>query len=331
MNMKKQLYKNIVVALMICVSFVCACGTEKTMQAPKMEPVQAAWAVYWDWANGISEAQDEKYQDLVVFAADFDGKNQIVLPKAFAPEMFKRFPKKNLFISFVNDKRLEDGKYVQKDTVFLNKLLETSESRKQHISEVVRICKDNGFNGIEIDYENIWKEKALLENFASFVEELRKETQINQLDLRVVLDVRALRYAKLFPDNVEYVVMFYNLHGLHNGPGPKADKKFILDTIKKLQNLKGTPNIAFANGGFVWSSGSKTKSLTTEQARLLAKKMQVKPKRDSGSNALYFSYVQDDKEHTVWFGDEVTLKYWCDIAEKYGYKRFSLWRLGGSK
>ena len=231
----------------------------------------------------------------------------------------------------MNDKRLESGKHIQKDTVFLNELLATPEFRKQHISEVIRICKDNGFNGIEIDYENIWKEKTLVENFASFVEELRKETQINRLDLRVVLDVRALRYAKLFPDNVEYVVMFYNLHGLHNGPGPKADKKFILDTLKKLQSLKGTPNIAFANGGFVWSSGSKTKSLTTEQARLLAKKMQVKPKRDSESNALYFSYVQDNKEYTVWFGDEITIKYWCDIAKEYGYKRFSLWRLGGSK
>ena len=331
MNMKKQLYKNIVVALMLCVCFVCACGTEKTIRAPKMEPVQAAWAVYWDWANSISEARDTKYQDLIVFAADFDSKNQLVFPAAFAPEMFNSFPQKNLFISFVNDKRLESGKHIQKDTVFLNELLATPESRKQHISEVIRICKDNGFNGIEIDYENIWKEKTLVENFVSFVEELRKETQINRLDLRVVLDVRALRYAKLFPDNVEYVVMFYNLHGLHNGPGPKADKKFILDTLKKLQSLKGTPNIAFANGGFVWSSGSKTKSLTTEQARLLAKKIQVKPKRDSESNALYFSYVQDNKEYTVWFGDEITIKYWCDIAKEYGYKRFSLWRLGGSK
>lgn len=329
--MRKQLYKNLVVALMLCVCFVCACGTDKTMQAPKMEPRQAAWAVYWDWANGISEAQDEKYQDLVVFAVDFDKENKIVLPKGFAPETFKRFPKKNLFISFVNDKRLEDGKYIQKDTVFLNELLATLETRKQHISDVLRICKDNGFNGIEIDYENIWREKALVENFASFIEELQKETKLQDLDLRVVLDVRALKYAKFFPDNVEYVVMFYNLHGLHNGPGPKADKKFILDTIKKLQNLKGTPNIAFANGGFDWSSGSKTKSLTTEQARRLAKKMQVKPKRDAESNALTFTYVQDNKEHVVWFGDEFTIEYWCDIAEEYGYKRFSLWRLGGNK
>ena len=326
-----RLYKSIVAILILSVCFLCACGTDKKIQAPKMKPSQAAWSVYWDWANGIDEAQDDKYQDVIVFAADFDSKNQLVFPAAFAPEMFNSFPQKNLFISFVNDKRLESGKHIQKDTVFLNELLATPESRKQHISEVIRICKDNGFNGIEIDYENIWKEKTLVENFVSFVEELRKETQINRLDLRVVLDVRALRYAKLFPDNVEYVVMFYNLHGLHNGPGPKADKKFILDTLKKLQSLKGTPNIAFANGGFVWSSGSKTKSLTTEQARLLAKKMQVKPKRDSESNALYFSYVQDNKEYTVWFGDEITIKYWCDIAKEYGYKRFSLWRLGGSK
>lgn len=326
-----RLYKSIVAILILSVCFLCACGTDKKIQAPKMKPSQAAWSVYWDWANGIDEAQDDKYQDVIVFAADFDSKNQLVFPAAFAPEMFNSFPQKNLFISFVNDKRLESGKHIQKDTVFLNELLATPEFRKQHISEVIRICKDNGFNGIEIDYENIWKEKTLVENFVSFVEELRKETQINRLDLRVVLDVRALRYAKLFPDNVEYVVMFYNLHGLHNGPGPKADKKFILDTLKKLQSLKGTPNIAFANGGFVWSSGSKTKSLTTEQARLLAKKMQVKPKRDSESNALYFSYVQDNKEYTVWFGDEITIKYWCDIAKEYGYKRFSLWRLGGSK
>ena len=326
-----RLYKSIVAILILSVCFLCACGTDKKIQAPKMKPSQAAWSVYWDWANGIDEAQDDKYQDVIVFAADFDSKSNIVLPKKFNLDDFKDLSNRKLFISFVNDIQTQSSGTIQKDIVFLNKLLETPESRRQHISDVIKICRDNGFDGIEIDYENIWKEKALVENFVSFVKELHKETQMNLLDLRVVLDVRALKYAKIFPDDVEYVVMFYNLYGLHSGPGPKADKEFILSTLEKMQNLKGTPNIAFANGGFDWCEGSKTRSLTSKQARLLAKRMKVEPKRDFASNALYFTYMQNDKKHTVWYGDETTIEYWCDIAKQYGYKRFSLWRLGGSK
>jgi hypothetical protein len=329
--MGMRLYKSIVAILILSVCFLCACGTDKKIQAPKMKPSQAAWSVYWDWANGIDEAQDDKYQDVIVFAADFDSKSNIVLPKKFNPDDFKDLSNRKLFISFVNDIQTQSSGTIQKDIVFLNKLLETPESRRQHISDVIKICRDNGFDGIEIDYENIWKEKALVENFVSFVKELHKETQMNLLDLRVVLDVRALKYAKIFPDDVEYVVMFYNLYGLHSGPGPKADKEFILNTLEKMQNLKGTPNIAFANGGFDWCEGSKTRSLTSKQARLLAKRMKVEPKRDFASNALYFTYMQNDKKHTVWYGDETTIEYWCDIAKQYGYKRFSLWRLGGSK
>ena len=64
--MGMRLYKSIVAILILSVCFLCACGTDEKIQAPKMKPSQAAWSVYWDWANGIDEAQDDKYQDIEI-------------------------------------------------------------------------------------------------------------------------------------------------------------------------------------------------------------------------------------------------------------------------
>lgn len=76
--------------------------------------------------------------------------------------------------------------------------------------------------------------------------------------LRVLLEPN-IAYGKYdFPAGSQYVVMMYNLHGIHNDAGPKADFAFIRKTIQKMTSLPGTPGIALSTGGCSWSStGSK--------------------------------------------------------------------------
>ena len=84
-----------------------------------------------------------------------------------------------------------------------------------------------------------------------------------------------------------------------------------------------------AGGVYGWPRywGEKTGGLTQAQAEDLAKKFNAVPARDKESRALYFTYEEKGKAHTVWYADELTLAFWRNIAEKYGYQRFSLWRL----
>lgn len=314
---------------LVCVSFICGGCAEKEIKAPSMNSVRSAWVVYWDWENGKNEASSSHYHDLVAFAVNFDVDAGLLYPSQIAPKDLQESAEKHLYLSFVNDIKTENGDYLHKDIKFLAGLLRDEKARTKHVNDVIAICKEKGFTGIEIDYENIWKDKGLVKNFADFIKKLHKESKRHNLKLRVVLETRSLEYAEIFPDEIEYVVMFYNLYGIHTGPGPKANEAFIVNTLKKMQKLEGIPNIAFAKGGFVWENGTVTKSLTAKQAGYLAEKFSVEPKRCVDSQALYFDYLHEGKKYTVWYADAKTIEFWRDIARKYGYKRFSLWRLDG--
>ena len=74
-------------------------------------------------------------------------------------------------------------------------------SRKQHVADIIALGKANKFSGVEIDYENIWRDAALMKSYAEFVSELRDECRAQDLKLRVVLEPRTLRYAKLLPQD----------------------------------------------------------------------------------------------------------------------------------
>lgn len=322
--------KHILLALLVaCVGYMCACFAAKPNQAPPMQPQRAAWLVYWDWEQGLAKAQLDKEQTYIVFAASFDKKGKLLLPEQFKVEDLSKIPQEQLFLSIVNDREGKKNQLLQKDITILKRKLSGKKRRRKHVQQIIDLCKENGFSGVEIDYENIWQDEKLIQNFALFTAELRDKTQEAGLKLRVVLEPKSLSYAELLPENVEYVVMFYNLYGLHSGPGPKADEKFILRTLKKIEKLRGTPNIAFANGGFSWTSGQRAKSLTSQQAAALAQKHDVVPQRDAQSHALHFSYEEAGKQYTVWYADEETLNFWYQTAAAYGYKRFSLWRLEG--
>lgn len=322
--------KHILLALLVaCVGYMCACFAAKPKQAPPMQPQRAAWLVYWDWEQGLKEAQLDKEQTYIVFAAYFDKKGRLLLPEQFTEESLKNLSQDKLFLSIVNDWEGKKNQLLPKDTAILQRKLSNKKRRQQHVQQIIALCQKNNFAGIEIDYENIWQNEKLMRDFALFAAELRDKSREAGLELRIVLEPKALTYAELLPENVEYVVMFYNLYGLHSDPGPKADEKFILRTLKKMEKLKGTPNVAFANGGFCWTGGQRAISITSQQAAAIAQKHGVVPRRDARSYALYFSYAEAGKQHTVWYADKETLNFWRETAAAYGYKRFSLWRLEG--
>lgn len=324
-------YKKLVFGFLCAlVISIASCASAGRLQAPPMEAQKAAWVVYWDWERGINEAKTAKPDVLVVFAANFAENGKLVLPAELSAERIAALPADKTFLSFVNDQQ-QGNKTLMKDTAVLKKLLGKKSAREQHIAEIISLCKQYNFRGIEIDYENVWRDSTLMKNYAAFIKELKQQAKNNNLELRVVLEPKTLRFAQNLPENVEYVVMFYNLYGVHSEPGPKADRRFIWHTLSQAAKLPGTPNVAFANGGFDWTAPKKAKSLTQVQAEALQKKYQAQPERDENSHVLHFNYETDKEKHTVWYADAETLTYWQDLAEAVGFKRISIWRLGAGE
>ena len=292
----------------------------------------AVWSVYWDGAADARVLRETAgCADAVsLFAASFED-GAVVLPEATGRilQKLRRSDKTAslpVYLSVVNDV-VQGGETVQKDTAILRTLLGTEDSARAHAAELVQLAAENGFDGVEIDYEKIRDDLGLWADFLRFEGYLLDAAAQAGLGVRVVLEPGTPAGLD-FPAGAEYVVMCYNLYGYGTEPGPKADLAFLRQMCEKFADV---PNLSFAlaNGGFDWTDGAQSPaSLSAEDAAALAAQYGGGT-RDADSAALHFTYQDGGRTHTVWYADEQTLAAWAAcIGEAAGGKpSVSLWRM----
>lgn len=329
--MKKILYGALCAACLL----TAGCKADEPLQSGNHPEVRmSSWVVSWDADKGWKEYGKTKkvWQDLSYFAAFFDDHGKI-----HVPDNFQKVPmgEGHFYLTFVNDVHPAKGKAIEKDTEVLQNVLATDASRRQHVKEILALAEEKGVDGIEIDYERIGKDKALAEKFAFFTQTLFLESIVAHKKVRIILEpsmVMDLPYSS----GPEYVVMAYNLYGLHSGPGPKADGPFIQKTIQKMKALPEKKALAFSKGGCLWKDAGlfglqkgKAQFITEAKAKELAENHGQKPERDAASAALHFSYKENNASYEVWYADQETLDAWVTLAAREGIPSVSLWRLGG--
>lgn len=296
----------------------------------------SVWIPYWDSETSLKELSkiSGNINSIENFAAYFNKDNSLFIPdenKKIMNDVKKECDKNNvqLFLSIVNDKINSDGSSTLKDNNLLKTLLSTEQSRKKHIDNIIKSAEDGNYDGVEIDYEKINQET--LNQFVLFCGSLYERLNEKGLKLRIVLEPKEVFGTVQFPKGPEYVMMVYNLYDGSTGPGPKADKNLIDKVAKIMNKIPGKKHLAFSTGGYDWTVGQKTVSLTGSDAVKLVEKYKAKPERDQNSGALHFKYFDDKKvEHTVWYSDAETFKIWSETGNKYGYYNISIWRLGGN-
>lgn len=309
--------------------------------APQAEaqtaPYLSAWAVYWDTEEVISELERyENLEALCYFEAFFDPLGNFILPPeipALRERVEQRFPDSKWisYLTFVNDLKEDSGAFSLKDTDLLWRLLGTEDAMHRHVEDVISLAKDQGFQGVEIDYEAIRKDLPLWERFLAFCRALYARAVEEGLYLRVVLEPITPFESLSFPEGPTYVVMCYNLHGGHSGPGPKADADFIRKLAAYMQALPGRKDFAIATGGYDWCEGT-AKQLTESTAIGLAAEAKVLESwRGDASQGAAFRYIDaEGKSHEVWYADQTTLNYWTSLIRAEGGRGISIWRLGGN-
>lgn len=292
----------------------------------------SAWVVYWD-LNSDKEIKtlDEKLKNISYFAANFNSNNELRMPEELINYYNKtKDYKYNKYMTVVNDKLNDDGSYSLKDTNLLKSLLSNPDSRSKHIEEIINLAVKYGFDGIEIDYEQIKNDIKLWDNYILFINELYQKAEKGGLKLRVVLETNTPFDKLSFAEGPTYVLMCYNLHGGFSKPGEKANPEFIRNSIEKMSKVPGKKDFAIATGGFNWASNGKTTSVTEAEASNLLKKYNAKAERDDKSQCLFFNYKDEDNiEHEVWYADKTTLESWMKVITEKGYN-ISIWRLGGN-
>ncbi|QDR79732.1 glycosyl hydrolase family 18 protein [Sporomusa termitida] len=310
-------------------------GQSAGNQMLKEPAKRSAWLAYWDLEAGAKDLAriGKKLDQLSYFGAYFAKDDTLFLPRELSAQKSELQAKQRgyeTYLTFVNDLHKADGSVVMKDTEVLRRVFADEAAMEKHIDEIIAMTLQAGFDGIEIDYERVWKEAEAGQLFLTFAEKLYVKALNNNLKLRLVLEPGTPFAATRFPRGPEYVVMAYNLYGMHSGPGPKANKEFIQKTAALMQTLPGEKSLALSTGGCLWSDNGEKRFLTEIEAKTLAAVYEAEPLRDDESQCLVYSYQDNGISYQVWYADVKTLNYWLAVAQEQGINNISLWRLGGN-
>jgi spore germination protein YaaH len=294
---------------------------------------QYAWVAYWDADSGIEELDREKNNlaGVSVFALNFDEHGKFVYPREWKKlnDAVTKTGVGNKYLTVVNDVFSTKGRTFPKDLKVLKLLFRDEKTSLNHVTELIKETKKGGYDGLEIDYEGLWKDPDLVKKYQLFLQQLAAESAKANLPVRIILEPSASFGQINWPQGPEYVVMLYNLYGTHSTQdGPKANALFIAKTILSMSYLPENKGVAFSLGGCRWLDGSKGVFLSTAEVRGLDKYKKGEPIRDAISHAMHFTYEKAGKTGVCWYADTETLRYWTSIAKTLGIKKIFLWRLG---
>ena len=334
--MSRCVKKTLVLFAVLVILTGCSANHEGLAQKNEaIDMSRSAWIAYWDMNSGEKDLArlGKKVGKLVYFAAFFDELDRLFVPQQLQDVKNEQLRKKHhaeTYLSVVNDKKNLSGSVVLKDTELLKRVLATDDLIDKHIADIIGLALKGEYDGIEIDYERVWKDEVVSKQFVKFVNRIALKARENNLQLRIVLEPNSPFASKQFVAGPEYVIMFYNLFGTHSGPGPKANKEFIDKLLGRIAELPGEKTAAFSLGGCIWGSDGKKQYITEQEAITYAKAYDATPRRDEASQSLYFQYENENVTYHIWYADVITLNYWQKLAKDKGIKNISLWRLGGN-
>jgi len=331
-----KIIKLAIVASVLVVVAGCNYNSQSVVNAVAKEPTKkGAWLAYWDLDAGEKDLKNmgKQLEKLSYFGAYFDKNDHLFIPQELSDkrsELKKTKEKYTTYLTFVNDKQNAEGSVVIKDTEVLRSLFADDSAMEKHIDEIIALTLQGKYDGIEVDYERIWKDEKIGQSFLRFTDKLYVKALKNKLKLRIVLEPSTPFSTVGFFKGPEYVVMLYNLYGLHSTPGAKANKDFIQKMISRMDSVPGEKSVAFSTGGCMWGDNGEKKFLTEVEAKTLVMVYDRETRRDEDSQCIVFDYMDKGVSYQVWYADGKTLNYWIAIAKEQGVNNISLWRLGGN-
>lgn len=220
-------------------------------------------------------------------------------------------------------------------------MLATAATRNMFINRLEDLIKEYGYDGINLDIERI--NLADRENFSLLVKELYQRLEPQGFKVTVCVPAKTyddttsawsgpFDYAAIGRYAHYVIIMTYDEHGYHSGPGPIASTGWVRDVagyaaanISPEKILLGIPGY-----GFDWAAGQKApKYISFAQAVDLAVSQGVNISWDNGGKAPYFTYRDSaQREHQVWFENASSLSHKLDIVEELNLRGIAIWRLG---
>ncbi len=211
-----------------------------------------------------------------------------------------------------------------------HRILNSETLRHKTAAAISAFARSSGVGGIHLDLEYLPPEDAA--RLGDFLSELRKAYS-GKISMAVFPPIgfpekwSRFHDLKIISSRVdEIVLMCYDYHGLHSGPGPVTDARWSEKNIQiVLKHMKPSSTwLGIPAYGYRWC-GSRAVALSARQGVRLA--MDHSPARDQ-SGTLRFSYKEAGMSCTAYISDRQTRLLLQKLSSRYGLAGTNLWRLG---
>ncbi|MDR1132544.1 MAG: glycoside hydrolase [Synergistaceae bacterium] len=217
--------------------------------------------------------------------------------------------------------------------------------QNQFIARMLVYSKLYGFDGINIDFENVGNDDA--DELTAFVRKLAAAARENGLAVTIDLPVpttwNKAYDRRALSEAVDYViVMAYDEHwGSSPRAGSTASLPWTQQGVKRTLNdvpaeklLMGAPfytrEWAETNTGKgKVSVRARTMAMVSVDARLAETGAALQWQGDKGQN--YFQYVSDDKTYKIWVEDERSIALRMSVLNEFRLAGAAFWRKGFEK
>ena len=227
------------------------------------------------------------------------------------------------------------------DPELAHKILANSGARDKHTNAIVQLCLDNGYDGIDLDWEALHPGDRA--RFTTFVTMLASKLHNKGKWLSIAVHAKesepgnwegpkAQDWKKLGAVVDEFKIMTYDYSGPWSEPGPISPPSWTDAVLAHAETLVPPSKIMMGVPfyGYNWDADSCV-DVDWKSARALAKAHHSAIKRDASAEAVFRYTDNAGAAHTVYFQDRPALaaKLRMLLQNHPDIRGIAIWRMGG--
>lgn len=235
-----------------------------------------------------------------------------------------------IFSNYNSSKNAFDRKLIQP-------ILRNAAIQEVFIDHLVLLLKQNGFAGINIDFEELTTEDNSF--FVQFERKLRSRFQKDSLLLTTDIPMNNDSYdLKALGEVNDYVVaMAYDEHSDGSGPGPISGQKWIEKSMDEVTAMIPPEKVILGVAGYGarWNNGHFDESVSFGDVMNVVNESGGNITFDDNSYNLHYAYSTVDEDdtsqfvrHDIWFTDAATIFNVLRFSDDFPLAGTALWRLG---
>ncbi|MBS4192603.1 glycosyltransferase [Bacillus sp. FJAT-49705] len=297
-------------------------ATEKFLQE-KMTYNNDVYAFYVNWDPNSEQSLRQNIDKIDVLVPQWFHLNANLELESDIQTEIGDLAKKNgvKVVPLINNAK--NGEWNQ-DTI--HKLLTSPEAQEKLITNLHGQIKKHGYDGINIDFENISKNDRDL--LTGFMRDLYKVFHADGLS--VSIDVppanEAFDYKELEKYADQIILMSYDENVLN--PGPIASSSWFKKNLSQISKDKLIVGLANYGYDWDWEKQQAGETVSFDDVTRLAETADLEIQWDDMSQTPYLKYMENNKAHEIWFMDSVTFYNQLKMSAEAGAQGVALWRLG---